>query len=587
MANITFKINGNVVTPVKDWENLQVLGTWSENGGSANISVEEFTFVNENAKLINDYIADGINSGLGIFEGIPFEIQYSNGSSLEIFDGMIDTTQYTQISPVEVKCKIKKIQGIDQLLDRANGVTYAFLYDEGFITDADFSRIPYIKEKPFKESAGEMALLTLSIFLFTKQLIDSTKSLAEKLGVNATAHTIGGVSGPAAGVQYTVLTLVIEAIYIAVILVQLINLITELLDILYPKLRGWNGMRFMTLLEKGCDYLGYSYQTSITELPNMYILPAKNDEGKRYGANNDDSVGYPDTLDFGYTVGEMLTLVNRLFSARLKILNNVVYQEPLINDTFWINQSQYTLPDIFDEKIVYNTDEINTRQIIRYETDLSDYWTLINYEGTGAEVITQPVTVGDTKRVLIKGFNDVVIPYALGDEKKGLNPIEVLIKGLCIAIDSIINFFGGNSDTASDIDARQKMLHVTGDSLSIGKILYLIEDPSTGKLVIDGQRVKIEAETLWNKYISENSFVQHNFRNQKRMFEDLKIPFGFPNFIQLLNNSYCIDVNGNPVKIETLKWSFDKDYALVSGWKRQIYTKNLKEYIFKGLKDQV
>ena len=48
------------------------------------------------------------------------------------------------------------------------------------------------------------------------------------------------------------------------------------------------------------------------------------------------------------------------------------------------------------------------------------------------------------------------------------------------------------------------MLHVTGDSLSIGKILYLLEDPSTGKLVIDGNRDKIEAETLWNKYISKN-----------------------------------------------------------------------------------
>ncbi len=587
MANLTFKLNGNVVNPVRDWQDLQILGTWSENGGEANISVEEFKFVNENAQLIKQYIADGISSGLGIFEGIPFDIECSNGTTIDVFNGMLDTTEYKEISPVEVECKIKKLKGIDQLMDRANGVTYAYLYEENHITDSDFSRIPYIKEKPFKESAGEMALLSLSIFLFTKQLIDSTKSLAEKLGVNATAHTIGGVSGPAAGVQYTVFTLIIEAIYIAVILVQLINLITDLLDILYPKLRGWNGMKFQTLLEKGCQYLGYNYHSSIDELPYLYILPSKNDEGKRYGSNSDDSVGYPDTLDFGYTIGEMFQLVNKMFSARIRIIGNDVYQEPLINDNFWINQSQFIIPDIENEVVQYNPQDIKTRQIVRYQTDLADYWTLIRYEGTGAEIVVTPITVGDQKRVLIKGFEDVQIPYALGDEKQGLNPIEIFIKGLCIVIDEIINFFGGNSDTAGDIEAREKMLHVTGDSLTVGKILYLVEDPSSGKLVIDGNTEKINAISLWNKYISENSFVEHNFRGQKRLFNELKIPFGFQNFIQLLNNSYCTDQQGNAIKIETLKWSLDSDYAVISGWKREIYTKNLKSYLFKGLKDQI
>ena len=587
MANITFKLNGNVVEPVKDWQDLQVLGTWSETGGEANISVEEFTFVNENAELINNYIADGLVGGLGIYEGLPFDIEYTNGSVTNIFGGVLDTTTYKQITPVEIQCKIKKLAGIDQLIERAQGVTYAFLYDEGFLTDSDFSKIPYIKEKPFKESAGEMALLSLSIFLFTKQLIDATKSLIDKLGINATAHTIGGISGPAAGVQYTLATLIAEGIYTGVILVQLLLLIDDLFEILYPQLRGWKGMKFQTLLEKGCQYLGYTYQSSIEELPYLYILPSKNDEGKRFGANNDNSVGYPDTLDFGYTIAEMFDLVGRMFKARIKIVGNVVYQEPLINDNFWVQQSTYTIPDIENEVIQYNADQIKTRTIVRYETDLADYWTILRYNGTGIESLITPITTNNQKAVLIKGFSETIIPYAMGDRKLGLNPIEGFFKILAGILDSVINFFGGNSDRKGDILSRKQMLHVTGDNLTKGKILYLTEDPASGRLVIGNNRQKIEAQTLFNKYISEDDFVAHNFRGQKRLFEDLKIPFGFPDFIQLLNNSYCTDQQGNTIKIDTLKWSFDKDYALISGWQRKVFSTNLKRHIFIGLRDQI
>ena len=587
MANITFKLNGNVIEPVRDWQDLQVLGTWSETGGEANISVEEFKFVNENAQLINTYIANGLTGGLGIYEGLPFDIEYSNGSTTSLFEGILDTTEYKQISPVEVQCKIKKLAGIDQLLERAQGVTYAYLYDEGFLTDSDFSKIPYIKEKPFKESAGEMALLSLSIFLFTKQLIDAAKSLIDKLGINAVAHTIGGVSGPAAGIQYTTATIIAEAIYTGVILVQLILLIEDLFEILYPKLRGWKGMKFQTLLEKGCAYLGYTYQSTIPELPYLYILPCKNDEGKRYEANNDDSVGYPDTLDFGYTIGEMFDLVGRMFKARIKIIGNIVYQEPLINDNFWVQQSTFTIPDIENEVIQYNANEIKTRQIVRYETDLADYWTILRYEGTGIESLITPITTNNEKAVLIKGFNETIIPYAMGDRKQGLNPIEQFFKVLAGILDSVINFFGGNSDVKGDIISRKKMLHVTGDNLTKGKILYLTEDTASGRLVIGNNRIKIEAETLWNKYISEDDFVAHGFRGQKKLFEDLKIPFGFPDFINLLNNSYCTDQQGNTIKIDTLKWSFDKDYALISGWQRKVFTTNLKNHTFKGLEQQV
>jgi len=79
MNNAIFLLNGQIVNPVKDWGSIEVLATWNENGGEANISMEEFTFVNENAQTIWEYIADGMTGGLGIFEGIPFKINIQDG----------------------------------------------------------------------------------------------------------------------------------------------------------------------------------------------------------------------------------------------------------------------------------------------------------------------------------------------------------------------------------------------------------------------------------------------------------------------------------------------------------------------------
>jgi hypothetical protein len=347
------------------------------------------------------------------------------------------------------------------------------------------------------------------------------------------------------------------------------------------------GTRLKTLLQKGLGYMGYSYYTTIDVLDNLYILPSKNDEGKLFIASQSGLVGYPDSVDYGYTMQELITLVNNMFEARISITGNTVNQVPLIDDNFWVGQTQFVLPDVLNEKKLYNTNDLVARKLIRYETDLADYWTIIRYKGTGYEILTTPQTVGDTKRVLVKGFNETVIPFALGDKKEGLNPIEGFVKLLAIAMDAIINALGGNGNNVAKITQRTEMLHLTGDSLTRAKLLYLTEDSTTGKLLMYDNRHLIEADTLYNNYHVENSFVKNNYRGQKTIFKELKIPFGFTNFISLLNNSYCTNQAGKVIKIEELKWSFDSDYALVSGWSREPYTKNLKETTHFGLEDQV
>ncbi len=583
MANAIFKLNGNVVNPTKDWSAIQVLGTWDEDGGQANISLEDFTFINENAQTIRQYISDGLTGDVGIFEGIPFSIEIQGSTTLNVFDGILDLTEYEEINPVEVKSKIKKLDGLNQLSDRASGITMAWLYDNGYITQNDFINIPYIKEKPAIDTAADIALLGVTLFLFTKQLAESARTISKEI-TNATAHTAGGVTGPVAGAGYSISTIIIESIYTALLLFQTIRLIGDLLEILLPPIRYWKGIKLKTALTKSLQYIGYNYDSSITELDNLCILPLKNKQGNL--SQNNSQVGYPSSSDFGYTVAELISLVNDMFGAKIKIDGNTVYQEPLINTNFVLQNSTYILPDVENEKKKFNANEIFGRYVVSYDTDLLDYWTIIQYEGTAYEIVTSPVNVNNNKAVLIKNYGETRIPYALGSKKDGLNPVEFALKGVCTAVDAVIDLFGGNGNNADKVQARTEMLHVTGEQLTVGKLLYLTYNSDVDRWLMYNDRYKIEANTLWNKYISNKSFVQYNFRNQKEVFDELKIPFGFNDFISLLNNSYCSNTQGDVIKIQTLKWQFDADFAIVSGWKRKPYTKNLTQSEYFGLENQ-
>ena len=165
MTNAIFKLNNSVVNPVKEWEAIQVLATFDQTGGEANITTEEFIFVNENAVLIRDYIAGGVSlTSFGIFEGIPFTIEIQNGSNQIVFDGFLDLTTYKEISPVEVRCKVKKYTGLNSLAERSQGLTMRYLIDIGVIDQNDYVAIPYIKEKPLGDSVAELAVLSLTLF---------------------------------------------------------------------------------------------------------------------------------------------------------------------------------------------------------------------------------------------------------------------------------------------------------------------------------------------------------------------------------------------------------------------------------------
>ena len=109
-TNITFTLDGvQLDNTLVEWRDVGVLATFDNQAIQANVTIENFTFVNEAALQIRNFIKAGLASGVGIFEGMSFDITVTNGISYNVFNGYLDLTDgYREISPVKVEAKIKR-----------------------------------------------------------------------------------------------------------------------------------------------------------------------------------------------------------------------------------------------------------------------------------------------------------------------------------------------------------------------------------------------------------------------------------------------------------------------------------------------
>ena len=580
MTQLIQTIQGQSVPPPKEWRGIQVLATFDnsrENGvGSIqpNISTEQFTYVNEAAVLIRQYIEDGLTNGVGIFEGIPTTLQLTNGTSIDIFEGFIDLADnFVEDSPVQVQARIVKENGLNSLFERSEANTFGFLFDQGVITQSDFVDIDYVVEKEI--NFVELAVLGLTLYALNKELAESIRRtvgyITEFVGVAASA------TPPSTGILGAIILLaarlILETIYSIIIITQLVNLTKELIQQFISPIRQHKGMRLETMFTKAFGHLGYGFQTGIADMDWVY-LPSKPADGDPV------ATGIPRTSDFGYVVSEMIELARRLFDSREAVIpkpsggSDVHIRSD--NDPFWIQTSTFVLPDTLrgTEQKRYNTDQFNANTLIRFETDPLDGWTIRNFTGTNVQAIRTAATVNNIDHQLLKGLDEVEIPLALGNRKDGLNELEKAVKAVASIADGLINFFGGNSDLAGDIQNRVGMLKTTQNAHNVPKLLKIVNDR-----IPANHRDNLSAEQLYTNYHSHKSFVLNNFVGQKRVFTGIKIPFGLTDFNALINNSYFTTQSGQIGKVVSLKWTFDGDFAEVDYWIREPYTKNLKEVL--------
>jgi len=411
-----------------------------------------------------------------ITEGIP--IDFSAGASCySVFSGIVDLTDDLRIvDPTTIKAKVKPLNGLNRLSDRADGFTFKYLHDINVISNNDFVSVPYVVEKEF--DFIEFAMLSLSIYLMIEQLQSQLRKLSQD-AIDLVGIATSGATGVAAAIVWQAATIVLDLAFAAIILVNLVNMIREMLSFMLSPVKFHKGIRLKTLLEKASAFLGYGYNSSISEIANNEIvfLPSKNQiiqdnqitQLIQNATINQAGTGIPQAADYGYTFAELLSAVNTMFGAKLAVVNGNIEHHALISN-WWVQNSSYHMPDVLIESFKYNTEELIGTQLVEFSTDVSDYWTIENFDGTVAEIRTSQPNAFTQENVLIKGFERYSIPYALGNRKNGLNTFETKIKDLAIQDDKMVLYFGGSRTWAAKVQERGGSLKLSKDRYNTHKM---------------------------------------------------------------------------------------------------------------------
>ena len=136
MTDIRHYWNGQLVNP----RNFKVKVTmdWLNRKSAPSIDVETLRFYGDTGKAMQARFLNGLNGGVGVFEGDPYQIQIGDNST-NVFDGYIDYSKgVRKIGNSEIEVSLKKKQGVDWLSDVADGFNYRYLESIGVVKHSDF-----------------------------------------------------------------------------------------------------------------------------------------------------------------------------------------------------------------------------------------------------------------------------------------------------------------------------------------------------------------------------------------------------------------------------------------------------------------
>ena len=586
MANLSINteqkyiLNGVQENAPEEWADTTIEASYINDNVQPSLTVSDFLFPLKARQSIEAWF----HGPLGGFEGMPFElILYNNKAQQISFKAFLDFySNYEELQEDgKVNVSIIKEDSIDDLYSKLGALTYGYLELIGAIGQADYVTVPYVVEKKF--NLFEIVMTALMTFMMIKEFVEAvTKTVDNAIKLASSVLPLPGVgpTGPtvsinASAIVYAAISLIIQILYTALILIAIINLARTLLNALVPQKRKHKAILLKTALQKVADYLGYGLVMPSAVFSNLHYLPSnpRLDEKKASGliqSTEGTPTGIPNVQDYGYNCVDMFKLAKDLIEGKIALINGVIHVRPL-NDPFWLQQSVWSLPDVLILSKRYNLNELKGTKVIQFKVDQNDEWTIDKYKGTAYEVKTTPISVQNPKAVLLKGIDEINFPVALGTRKDELNSIEKLLKGLGGLIDKVSGVFGGGTNFAGEIQSKVGVLKQTNNWHTVPKLLPL----NGGKLPTNHRDI-FNAKVLWNDYLSYESFIKDNYKRQRAVYKDVTIPFGIEDFKLLAQNPYFL-FKGQSAKITNFTWTTGKDTAIVSFWVEEIYTKNLQE----------
>ena len=572
------------------------------------ISLTEFEFGlgsqtvgNDAASLINLHRSNGLSSGVGVFEGLPYKIELTHEGNTDIlFDGYLNTSN-ALFDCDKVVVQAVERGGIDFLNETADSVTFAYLYEKTTLkTDFRFIPVPYVLNSI--PDTKEAAIATISLTFVTVTISTQIEELIELLT---------DVANPIITVNAAI-KIALRIAYIIGLIITFINLVKQIVDLLIQPVKYHDGMTVKNLCEIGAAHFGMTFESSILNnsdyADKLIIIP------KKYAQDvNNTLVGDAinqiignilpiSTTSRGYyqgTFGQLLRDLKEVINGKIIIEGTVLKLE---REDYNNSSYNYILPPVDQTQYNLNASELKSNYTVEFLTDINDKTTLINYDGTITQAITRPIKTRtiNTDMVLMTGLESRNIPFARGNRKTSLTNIERILGNLLLKIDNTIDRYTDKVDEALTlISSSNTSLSVGFPSLydlligdRIGMLLMENDIIDVPKLVIIDENITIPSNTninANNEAIINTDFLYKNYHylrnfattgnyagnNQHKLYSAANVPFCYDDYQLLKNSNRLQDSEGRSGELITCSWNVENQTADFEYKINESYTNNI------------
>lgn len=564
-------LNNIQITPRNRLE-IGIISDFSGNPDVLSLNTESIILPREAKDIIDQHIAS-----VGLFQGIPYKVTLQGGVNLEYF---VDLTNGMKVRQHEIEVKLKRRRFLDDFRSQADGLSFEYMASQG--VQFDVRRIPYfiVKDNQLEQTL-QLGMMT---YMMTTELIRAVRDTALAIAnvVEAATPLIGVTLAGVPVITYNYgaiirasLIATAQILFTAALLVAVVKLGTQLLATMFPPKRNLLGIRFVELMRKSCEFMGYTFDSATIDrkwvlcpVPLIYNADSIFDKIINIGSPAYNK-GYPSASDTTPTLGTFIEALETMFNGRLIVVNNQVRLERrdwLQNQSMSNIIPSLSLQGDRDDEFSYMTDnaEIWKRYYLHYQTDFSDLHTCENevYEAHDAEYATEPLfPVTDAQLLTIRGLNDVNIPFALARRKDKLTVVEALAKGLLAIVDGITGIFGGGTSFVAQINSRKDAIRISQQYFAITKVLYA----EIGEFVVESfvQRPDYldfcSATALWNDFHYINSIAENDWI----LRENVRVRLTAQDFVTLQGNNFVM-FDGILVEVLKIEWIDEKSWAQIS-----------------------
>jgi hypothetical protein len=542
-------------------EELNSLGfksTFGKRPTQALLSSDTLTLVNEDCEQILTWIYNN-----GRTENIPVTCISDSGVTFEYYlqhKGTVFTNS-------TVTMNILPRKGNLSFFENADNLTFELLFKKGVLPESLAVKTPFLIVRD--NLVSETIILTVTGISLTLELIQVIKDISD---FAAEALNVSPLQIPATILHGVGLSIKLVALGVA--LAQVINDLTQMY---FPKLRYFKVCSFLTLLEVGCSYLGYTLDSQlINNIRRYHVLPvpltsnkAKEsffeflpDELPEYETNH-----YPSASDTVPTLGALIESIETMFNAETVVFDGVVKIEK--RSTFF-GSPIATIPSVLndqanrEDKWSFNDEDVWKRKVLQWQTDYQDLHTADSHYGTISEYSTEPISVTNQDLVDIAVAQMVDFPYSFGKRKNSLTRVENAVKKLFALVDNLVDIFSESPNYAGNVTDRIGSLVISQEQFSVTKLLYLGNDgkqPSGYTDYIHTTKIYDEYHLDWEIKV-----------NAKKVFTGMPVPMTDYKFQQFAQNKYVVLEDTNEtVELLSCVWEDRQheatiDYKVFDNW---------------------